>query len=298
MKNTIEYYYDLIIDKLYIENNVYHFTIDKVDYYFLPFLYEERSINKVIEYISFFKEKNINCHDLKKNIKNSYLTKIDEVNYVLMNVVDKDREYTIFDMLELIRKVNIFYDNYTNNWAMLWSKKIDYIENQISEIKVDRIINASIDYYIGLAENSIYYVNIVNREFLNDNPTLCHKRVYYPNVKLNYLNPLSFIIDLEVRDIAEYLKSMFWAREDAFGELQAYLKTKKLTPYSYNMLFARLLYPSYYFDVYEKVVNSKDNSEKIIRFLNGINEYESFLKKAYKEISLYAKLLNIEWIIY
>jgi hypothetical protein len=64
------------------------------------------------------------------------------------------------------------------------------------------------------------------------------------------------------------------------------------------MFFARLLYPSYYFDIYEKVVNSNDTSEKIIKFLNGAGEYEIFLKKAYKEISLYTKLLKIDWIIY
>lgn len=298
MKNTIEYYYDLIIEKLYIENNVYHFKIDNDDYYFLPFLYDEKTVNKIIEYIVFLKRKNIYCHEIFLNIKKSYLTKIDEVNYLLMKVHDKNRQYSLFDMLELNRKVNITFDNYSNNWTILWSKKIDYIENQISEIKIDKIINSSIDYYIGLAENSIYYVNMINRDYLKDKPVLSHKRVYFPNTQLNYLNPLSFIIDLEVRDIAEYLKAMFWAKDDAYGELQAYLKTKRLTPYSYNMLFARLLYPSYYFDVYEKVVNNHENSEKIIIFLNGVNEYELFLKKAYKLISSYAKLLKIDWLIY
>ena len=40
--------------------------------------------------------------------------------------------------------------------------------------------------------------------------TLCHKRVYYPTYKLNYYNPLSFIFDLRVRDIASYLKNKFF----------------------------------------------------------------------------------------
>ena len=298
MKNTIEYYYDLVIDELYIENNVYHFKIGDDDYYFLPFLYDEKYINNVIEYLSFFKEKRIDCHDIVKNIKNSFLTKIDEVNYLLMKVYDRNREYTLFDMIELNSKINIIFDNYKNNWAMLWSKKIDYLESQLSEIKIDKIINYSIDYYIGLAENSIYYVNIIEHAYPADNPTLCHKRVYYPNIQLNYLNPLSFIIDLEIRDIAEYLKSMFWAKDDAYGELKAYLKVKKLTAYSYNMLFARLLYPSYYFDAYERVINNHESSEKLIKYLSGAKSYELFLKKAYKEISSYAKLLKIDWLIY
>ena len=42
---------------------------------------------------------------------------------------------------------------------------------------------------------------------------LSHRRVFYPNYKLNYLNPLSFVFDLEVRDVAEYLKAMFFKKD-------------------------------------------------------------------------------------
>ena len=62
------------------------------------------------------------------------------------------------------------------------------------------------------------------------------------------------------------------------------------------MLFARLLYPSYYFDIYEKIVNTNDKSEKLLKVISLNVEYEKFLKKAYELISTYAPLENIEWL--
>ena len=79
-------------------------------------------------------------------------------------------------------------------------------------------------------------------------------------------------------------------------ELETFLKSTHLTTYSYNMLFARLLYPSYYFDIYEKIVNTNEKSEKILKVISLNEEYEKFLKKAYELISKYAPLENIEWL--
>ena len=71
---------------------------------------------------------------------------------------------------------------------------------------------------------------------------------------------------------------VFFAGEDAFLDLQTYLRSVILTPYSYNMLFARLLYPSYYFDNYERVINFKENEEAMIKIISKVDDYEKFLK--------------------
>jgi len=56
--------------------------------------------------------------------------------------------------------------------------------------------------------------------------TLCHKRLKFPNLKKDYYNPLLFLFDLEIRDIAEYIKSSFFKSEkDAWIELKSFLKT-------------------------------------------------------------------------
>ena len=304
MKQTIEYYYSLKIEELFLEQNSYHFLLDDKDYYFVHFLRSETDLDDLIECSKELKKKNIDCHNIIVNINNSVLTKVDDINYILLQVNNKDEIYSIVEMIQMNKKAKLNYPKtnlYRNNWAMLWSTKIDYIENQLTEIKIDEIIKKTIDYYIGLTENAIYYVNNISAKYsfsLSDSIVLAHKRIYYPNYKLNYLNPLSFIFDLEVRDIAEYIKSAFFANEDALLELQTYLKSVKLTNYSYNMLFARLLYPSYYFDLYEKIVNYNEKIDSLIDIINKNTAYEDFLKKAYKEISSYATLEKINWLIY
>lgn len=72
---------------------------------------------------------------------------------------------------------------------------------------------------------------------------------------------------------------------------------KRLTPYSYHMLYARLLYPSYYFDIYEDVMNNNGDEERLVKIISKVDDYELFLKEAYQEISKYTSLEHIDWII-
>ena len=128
---------------------------------------------------------------------------------------------------------------------------------------------------------------------------LSHRRVGYPNYKLNFLNPLSFIFDLEVRDVAEYLKAMLFTCEieEVLEELNTYLKIKKLNIYEAQMLLARLIYPSYYFDTYEKVMDKDEDSEKLVAIIKKVDEIEYFLKKTYELLSSYVNIDKIEWFI-
>ena len=113
------------------------------------------------------------------------------------------------------------------------------------------------------------------------------------------MNPLSFIFDLEVRDVAEYLKAMFFKKDMDYclDELRSYLKIRRLNIYEYHMLYARMLYPTYYFDLYEAVMNKNVSEEELVKIVKRSNEFEEFLKKTYLEISKYVRLDKIDWII-
>ena len=90
---------------------------------------------------------------------------------------------------------------------------------------------------------------------------------------------------------------MFFKNEDALLELITYLKITKLSNYSYHMLYARLLYPSYYFDIYENIMNNNELEENLLPIIKKVEEYELFLKNSYLEISKYTEIDKIEWII-
>lgn len=306
MKQAIKYYYNIDIENLDEWNGNYHFILNKWDYYFVFYNRSMEELTDIVSCTNEIKRKGINCHTIMVNRDNQVLTKIGDTYYILLAVYNPNEEYDLIDIIDLQKKLILNPNHskiYRNNWATLWSEKIDYFEYQIKELGLEKnAVLKTFSYYIGLAENAISYVNKTTESYPQtpkDRVTLSHRRIYNPNTKVNYLNPLSFIFDLEVRDIAEYLKSLFFSSSDIdpIEELQVYLKTIKLSSYSYQMLYARLLYPSYYFDIYEQIMNKKADEDNLLKVVNKVNEYEQFLKKAYLELSKYANIEKIEWII-
>lgn len=305
MKETLEYYYGLDIESIEELDGKYHFKIENQDYFFVFYNRGIEELEDIINVSNEMVKKGINVHKILINRNNSFLTKVGEYNYILFAVSNLNEEYDIFDMVKISEKLvlnNNKSNLYRNNWGTLWSEKIDYFEYQVRELSIEKdVVKNSFSYYVGMAENAISYVNNTNMKYGGDayRIVLSHRRVFYPNYKLNYLNPLSFVFDLEVRDIAEYLKAMFFQKDISFclDELSSYLKIRHLSLYEYQMLYARLLYPTYYFDVYEGVMNKNGDEEQLVNIIKKCDSYEKFLKKAYLEISKYAKIDKIEWII-
>jgi spore coat-associated protein len=305
MKETLEYYYGLDIESIEELDGKYHFKIENQDYFFVFYNRGIEELEDIINVSNEMVKKGINVHKILINRNNSFLTKVGEYNYILFAVSNLNEEYDIFDMVKISEKLvlnNNKSNLYRNNWGTLWSEKIDYFEYQVRELSIEKdVVKNSFSYYVGMAENAISYVNNTNMKYGGDayRIVLSHRRVFYPNYKLNYLNPLSFVFDLEVRDIAEYLKAMFFKKDVGFclDELSSYLKIRHLSLYEYQMLYARLLYPTYYFDVYESVMNKNGDEEELVNIIKKCDSYEEFLKNAYLEISKYAKIDKIEWII-
>lgn len=306
MKETLEYYYNLDIDNLEELDGKYHFKIENQDFFFV---FYNRGLEELEDIIGVCNEmcfKGINVHEVIRNRDNSFLTKVNEYNYILFKVNNLSEEYDIFDMINISNKLVLNNNKsslYRNNWGSLWSDKIDFFEYQVRELGVEKnVVKSSFSYYVGLSENAISYVNNAILKYggvSSGRIVLSHRRVFYPNYKLNYMNPLSFVFDLEVRDVAEYLKSMFFKKdiEYCLDGLKSYLSIRKLNIYEYHMFYARLLYPSYYFDVYDSVMNKNVNEEELVKIVKRSNDYEKFLKKTYLEISKYVRLDKIDWII-
>lgn len=306
MKETIMYYYNIDVDVLEENDGKYHFKYQNRDYFFVFYNRNLEELDDIITCVFNMKVKGILVNDIIMNINGSFLTSINGFNYILMSVVNPKEEFDIFDIVNIASKLHLNNKTsklYRNNWGTLWMQKIDYFEYQIRELALNKpVVKDSFSYYIGLAENAISYVNNINARFPNVSSAvvLAHRRVFYPNYKLNFFNPLSFIFDLEVRDVAEYLKAMFFAIDteyEVLEDLKSYLSIRGLSVYEASMLYARLLYPSYYFDIYEEVMNKERDEEDLVRVIKKADLYEDFLKKAYLEITKYAMIERIDWLI-
>lgn len=302
----LKFYFNIEVEKVVEENGVYHFLYHDFSFYLMPFERSVEEFNDIYAVCQELKSRQIPVHTFIRNKEDQIITKIYETDYILMKIECREQEeINVIDMMQFNNALPLAKAKsalYRNNWGELWSKKVDYFEYQIRELGKDKkVILNSFSYYVGLAENAISYVNFVSTNYEMsemDRITLSHKRIRFPNLKIHYFNPLNFIFDLEVRDIAEYIKAIFFTSPaEAKIELKAFLRTRKLSIYGYQMFFARLLYPSYYFDIYESVMNKNSDEEKMIPIIEKANSYELFLKEVYFELSNYAPIDSIDWIV-
>lgn len=303
MKESIESNYNIQIDYLNDENGLYSFKYRNEDYIFTFCNRNKNELEEIVKCTEELKRLKIKTLLFVANISNDIITKINDTNYILLKVpVNYKERIDLTDIIDNNKKLILkesYLNLYRNNWAKLWIEKINYYEYQIREMGKDKeTILDTFGYYESMAINAIQLVNKVENQYQKsrDKVTLSHRRIHYPNYSLNYFNPLNFIFDLEVRDIAEYIKADFFYGEESFFDLKTYLESVRLSPYGYQMFYARLLYPSYYFDAYDKVMNEKMSQECLIKIIEKSNEYEEFLKKAYLEISKYANIDKINWL--
>lgn len=306
MINFLKYFYNIYIDNVNTHENYYSFYYHDNLYFICKNIRSIEELKDIIDICNELKSKGLLCNEIIVNKFSNIISLYEEKEYILIRINGSStKELDINDMISINKKFYLNKENsklYRNNWSTLWESKIDYIEYQYKELGLNkRIIKDSILYYIGLAENAISVVNINHIKNLNanENIVLSHKRINYPNLEIDYLNPMNFIFDIEVRDIAEYIKSIYFFLDEemALEEIKKYIYNNKLNNYSANMLFARLLYPSYYFDIYENVIENRDEEENLIPIINKAEGFEKLLKKVYIELSKYYNIEYVEWLI-
>ena len=295
MKNLLLYNYGIDIDILENIDNGICFYIDYNKYYFLKIT----RVPSDIEEISSLLNKYINpYHFIIQNKFGDVITIDDKIPYVLIKIKSaENEEIEIRDILLNQMRVD---DSYSilrrDNWGTLWSEKVDYLEYQVSELAKDHpILISSFSYYVGLAENAIEYFNALGE---NDKTlVLSQKRIKYPNISRNYYNPLNLVIDNRVRDIAEYLKTYFFESGDVIESLKYVIDKDILSNYEYNLLYARLLYPTYYFDDIQAILENGKDEDELLKYINQASDYESFLKEAYHLLSKKCEIIKIDWIV-
>lgn len=181
-----------------------------------------------------------------------------------------------------------------SNWSILWQEKIDYYEYQFKHIKGKyKSIDESFNYFIGLTENAISYLNYNIDQNIIKEKAICRRRM----IKREYYNPLNIVVDNRMRDVGEYIKMSFWEEEYNIDAIKLLLNQIPDSNQNYILIYARLLYPSYYFDTYEQVVNNKEEEKSLIKIINRIDEYENFLNEIYIIMQNNSpSLIKIDWL--
>lgn len=303
MKNTINYYYNISVEDFIKSDKDYYFYHNNEEYHLIVFDRPYEDIESIYKLNVEMKKNGCIVHELIINKDKQIITMVNNIPYVLLKLCKYRNDRVFLNDINYIQNmtVNIQFDKMLlrNDWVKLWSDKIDYYEYQISQLgKKYPILCDSLSYFIGLGENAISY--IINNSN-NDDRRVCvsHKRIQINSGSFEFYNPLNFVIDSRVRDVAEYIKNCFINDNLNFYEIKSYFNISNFSTNEYILLFSRLLFPTFYFDMYDEIINNNYDEEKIIKIIEKNREYEDVLFNIYKYI-VYEKKVPIEpieWII-
>lgn len=301
MKNNIMYYYNLRIDNITQNNNNYYFTINNDNYCFTIYTRDIKESNEIYKLNKYMLSSNILVHEIIPNKDNYVVTIINNIPYILYKIyINKNKQLNINELTYL--------SNYTyqvdkiltrNNWNILWSNKIDYFEYQINQMgKKYPILVDTFAYFTGLAENAISYVKYTTLETqmeTSDNPVISHRKIN--NTIEPLYNPLNIILDHKSRDIAEYIKLSFLNKNtNIYQELDSYFSSNYYSEYGLRLLYARIIYPSFYFDMYEQIIQGLRKESDLLNIVSLLDDYELYLKEMYYYLKKYHNIPEIDWI--
>ena len=301
MNNVISYYYGINVLDIYDLGSMYYFNYDNKNYYLMPFNRDYNDIKGIIDLCLELKKRNVLTNEIMINKFNMYLTPINKNYYVLLKDNSSDNPVTMNDIfyiqnntLGIVGSKNL----YRTDYIKLWESKIDYYEDKVREIHGKYInIDKSIDYYIGLSENAVVY--LINNEIKISNVVLSHRRINISKGGIDFYNPINYVIDNRTRDFSEYIKDMFFNDNLSFEMFINYLEYMRFDRDEYILFIGRMLFPSYYFDLVDRIIDNNENDIILEGIINKQDEYINFIRDIFNYL-IKVKRINIpyiEWII-
>ncbi len=224
-----------------------------------------------------------------KNKSGEYIINYKNVNYILVKLDNsiniKDREILQY------KKINQIYEN---NWKNLWINKIDHINNIIENDNKNgkfNILVESKDYFIGLAENAILFLEYNKDKTISNNISWCRKRVNSKEFRM----PDNIILDNKERDIAEYIKYLFYEKNQQNEKILDFINNINLKKINIYLVFSRLLFPTNYFDLFEEEkLKQKSVKEELDYIVKKSNKYEKLLNMI--SVQYFKDINEIDWI--
>lgn len=289
MKNFINYYYNLSISNIRKNSENYYFEINGIEYEFILCLDDKESIRSKYFLII---NSNRYTHEIVYNINNSIYTYYNNLPYILIKKNYKNDE--LINLKTIIEYDALLDIKYHFNWKQLWQNKIDYYEYQVKEIGYKYYnIKQSFLYYIGLSEIAICLLNYVNSSEIL--PYISHKRITIKENYDSFLNPINIVIDSRIRDISEYIKINYINEKISIDDIKIFLNEFTMNNSEAILFLSRLIYPTYYFDLYDLIIQDKINDSKINYYIEKNVYYETFLKNMYKILKTKYNIPIIEW---
>lgn len=287
MKNVIKYYYNLDVSSIKQVDKNYYLLIDNTNYLLCEC--DLNSFNKIRMYVN-----NPYFHKIINTINNNYYINFNNKTYILLKINFLSKKITIKDVIDFNFSISNIV-NIKNEWINLWQEHVDYLEYQIkNSISDNKLLSNSSYYYIGLAENAIQFLK--DNDVSSNKLCLSHKRTRIGDTLTDMYNPINIILDSKVRDLAEYIKDYYFYCDNhniyniIIEQINSFDTSEKI------LFYARLLYPTYFFDLFNQYLDGNEITNTLNNILSKANEYERFLSNILTEIKKTTYIINIDWL--
>lgn len=291
MDNIIEYYYNLKVKNLKEKEDNYIFTSN-----YCTFILKEIKTSDNINII--YSISNIpGINKIIPNSEGNLFSNIEKKIYALI-LIRTEAPITLTNISNLSNvMINPLKELERNNWELLWEQRVDFIEEYLGQNSNKYpILRESADYFIGLSENAISYLVNTKKEVPKDN-LLDRKVISHITFQDSIYDPFNIIFDHKARDISEYIKlSFFNNNNNIYKELDEYFKHNSFSKYGIQVLYSRLLYPSFYFHIFDKIIEKKVPENYLNKLISKTNDYEVYLYNIYLYLSKYYPITIPLWL--
>lgn len=294
MNNFIEYFYNIKVDKVIYNNKYYSFMNN--GYFYRLYIYGDDSNVNFLYEVNKRLVGNTLMSEIIVNRNNEIISAYNGVLYILIKIYININKSISLEEISFISRA-MYREKLNINWGVLWSNKIDYLEELINENgKKYPLIVDSFNYFVGMAENAISYFNSITIDN-NYKYVVSHKIIRWDDTVEVLYNPMNITFDYRVRDIAEYIKNAFFNNNtNIFNELMIYLHNNYLSLMEVKLLISRLLYPSFYFDMYEDILIDNKEEKIILDVISKLDDYEEYLSNVINFFKVSYDIYDIEWL--
>lgn len=301
MNNYFNFYYGINVFEIFSDKGIFSFNYNGINYYFVEYDRDKKDMKSIVSICEELKKRNIITNELVLNKFNGYITPYNNLLYVLIKENSRKYKININDVLYIQNNTyDLLVDNnmIRNNYIDLWKTKIDFYEKKIIDIRnKNKLIDNTFDFFVGLGENAIVY--LTNNNVRISHFVLSHRRIDEKRNSFDFYNPLNYILDNRARDIADFIKSMYFYENISKEVIFNFLNYINFNREEYILFIARMLYPTYYFDMIDKIIINNESEVILKKIIDKTNDYINLIEELFYYINnnLRMNIPIIEWII-
>lgn len=284
MSNILKMYYGI---DMTVEENGYFMFQDQLFY-----LTQVPNIKVFLDVYHYYRYLMYQCGCQGYHIVKNNNQDIISQQHILLRYEESPFDFSLY--LQKVFKPTTFQKIKIKDIKEQWIQKIDQARDKVKDyaysFKHDQDIISLIYYYCGVAENSINILNEILKLDQNASIPLSLSLKYaIPNYVHDVINPANYTISTRARHFICLLESHLIS----FQNIQELLEMEYYDVYEIIYIYARILYPSFFFD-YLFCQNIETTS--IQAFYQHIEEEKKMYNEMLRILSFYVTLPKISWI--